>query len=223
MVVGATGGIGAAVLARLGELEKFATVHGFGRSTDPPLDVLDEDSIGTATETIARTGPLRLVVDCTGFLHGEGWSPEKTYRHLDPAHLAHAFAVNATGPALLMKHLLPLFPRQGKAVFATLSAKVGSIGDNRFGGWYAYRASKAALNQIVRTSAIELSRRRPESICVALHPGTTDTPLSAPFGKDGLTVRTPDEAAAMLLAVLDDLTPSQSGAFLDYNGATLPW
>ena len=118
------------------------------------------------------------MIDASGFLHGDGLMPEKSWREIDPVHMQRAFAINAIGPALLMKHLLPLFPADGRSVFATLSAKVGSIGDNHLGGWYAYRASKAALNQLVRTAAIELRRKRPNAICVALHPGTVDTKLS---------------------------------------------
>lgn len=159
-------------------------------------------------------------------------SPEKSWRQIDPRHMAHAFAVNAIGPALLMKHLLPRLAPDGKSVFATLSAKVGSIGDNRLGGWYSYRASKAALNyraskaalnQIVRTVAIELKRRAPESIVVALHPGTVASALSAPFGKIGLEVRSPSVAAAQLLTIIDGFTASASGGFFDYRGEPLPW
>ena len=122
-----------------------------------------------------------------------------------------------------MKHVLPLLPRQGKSVFATLSAKLGSIGENRLGGWYSYRASKAALNQLVRTAAIELGRRRPDSICVALHPGTVDTGLTSPFNKTGLEVQSPDAAAGRLLAVIDRLSPGDSGGFLDHRGERVPW
>ncbi len=137
--------------------------------------------------------------------------------------MAKAFAVNTIGPALLIKHLLPLLPRAGKSVFATLSAKVGSIGDNHLGGWYSYRASKAALNQIVRTAAIELKRRQPEAVCVALHPGTVESPLSAPFGRSGLDVQSPATAAERLVGVIDTLTPASSGGFFDYRGTALPW
>ncbi len=150
-------------------------------------------------------------------------APEKSWRDLDPAHMARAFAVNAIGPALLMKHFLPLLPRQGRSVFATLSARVGSIGDNRLGGWYSYRASKAALNQFVRTAAIELGRRQPGAICVALHPGTVSTPLSAPFVKAGLDVQTPEEAAARLLDTIEGLGPGSSGGFFDHRGNPVPW
>jgi len=172
---------------------------------------------------VRARGVPTLVFDATGFLHGDGMEPEKSWRELDPAHLAHAFAINAIGPALLMKHFLPLLPRERRAVFATLSARVGSIGDNRLGGWYAYRASKAALNQLVRTAAVELRRGRPQAICVALHPGTVDTGLSAPFAKSGLQVQAPAEAAARLLAVIERLGPGDSGEFLPHRGAPVPW
>jgi NAD(P)-dependent dehydrogenase (short-subunit alcohol dehydrogenase family) len=122
-----------------------------------------------------------------------------------------------------MKHFLPLLPTEGKSVFATLSAKVGSIGDNRLGGWYSYRASKAALNQLVRTAAVELRRRQPQALCVALHPGTVATALSAPFAKSGLDVRTPVEAAQRLLAVMNGLNAVDSGGFFNHDGTPLPW
>ena len=166
---------------------------------------------------------MRLVVDATGFLHDETQRPEKSWRELDPAQMARSFALNAIGPALIMKHVLPLLPFEGKAVFATLSARVGSIGDNHLGGWYSYRASKAALNQLVRTASIELTRRQPEAICVALHPGTVATRLSSPFGKAGLDVQSPDVAAERLLAVIADLGPDDSGGFFDYRGERVPW
>jgi NAD(P)-dependent dehydrogenase (short-subunit alcohol dehydrogenase family) len=137
--------------------------------------------------------------------------------------MGEAFAVNAIGPALLLKHLLPLLPPSGKSVFALLSARVGSIADNQLGGWYSYRASKAALNQIVRTAAVELRRRSPEALCVSLHPGTVHSRLSAPFTKSGLHVRPASDAAFDLLKVIDGLQPSQSGEFFDYRGEPLPW
>ncbi|SDF87354.1 MULTISPECIES: SDR family oxidoreductase [Thalassobaculum] len=224
VVIGAGGGIGAALLSALREAGRFEDVIGLSRRGDPPLDLLDERSIRAAAERIAgHRAPPRLILDATGFLHDGDYRPEKSWRQLDPDHLARAFAVNATGPALLMKHLLPLLPRDGKAVFATLSARVGSISDNRIGGWYAYRASKAALNQLVRCAAIELRRTHPQAVCVALHPGTVDTGLSAPFAKAGLEVRPPEVAAADLLAVVDGLTPERSGELVDQNGETVPF
>ena len=223
VVVGSGGGVGAAVVAALREAGDYDEVLALGRRGSPALDLLDEASIAAAAAAVRARGVPTLVFDATGFLHGGGMEPEKSWRELDPAHLAHAFAINAIGPALLMKHFLPLLPRERRAVFATLSARVGSIGDNRLGGWYAYRASKAALNQLVRTAAVELRRGRPQAICVALHPGTVDTGLSAPFAKSGLQVQAPAEAAARLLAVIERLGPGDSGEFFDHRGEPVPW
>ena len=224
VVVGASGAIGGALLDLLREDKSLAGVVGLSRSSTPPLDLTSEATVREIARHVAERGiSLRVVIDATGFLHGGGFTPEKSWRQLDPAHMAKAFAVNTIGPALLIKHLLPLLPRAGKSVFATLSAKVGSIGDNHLGGWYSYRASKAALNQIVRTAAIGLKRRQPEAVCVALHPGTVESPLSAPFGRSGLDVQSPATAAERLVGVIDTLTPASSGGFFDYRGTALPW
>lgn len=222
VVIGAGGGIGAALVGALRAGGGYRDVAAFSRSGTLPLDITDEASIRDAAASLAPATPL-LVIDATGFLHGGTHRPEKSWRELDPAQMARAFAVNAIGPALLMKHFLPLLPAQGRAVFATLSARVGSIGDNRLGGWYSYRASKAALNQLVHTAAIELARSRPQAICVALHPGTVATQLSAPFAKAGLEVRDSTTAAQELLTVLARLTPADSGGFFDHKGLALPW
>lgn len=220
IVIGATGGIGSALVEAL--TVQGWTVTGLSRRSDPPLDLLDETSIAAAAETFKTADPpVRLIIDATGFLHDEDFSPERSLRELDPEHFARAFALNATGPALLMKHFLPLLPRQGRSVFATLSARVGSISDNRLGGWHAYRASKAALNQILRSVSIEMKRRKPEAICIALHPGTVDTRLSEPFSKSGLDVRPPDEAAQDLLTVIAGLSADDSGGFRDHKGALI--
>ena len=224
LVIGASGGIGAALLAQLQQDERFERVLGLSRRSQPALDLLDEASIAQSAAHVAGLGlPLRLLIDATGLLHGQGLQPEKTWQQLDPVQMAQAFAINAIGPALLMKHFLPLLPREGRAVFATLSAKVGSISDNHLGGWYSYRASKAALNQLVRTAAIELRRRQPQALCVALHPGTVATTLSAPFAKTGLQVQAPDPAAARLLGVIDGLQAADSGGFFNHDGSVLPW
>ena len=219
VVIGAGGAIGSALAAGLAASGRPPIR--FSRATEPPLDLLAERSIADAAE--AAGNGLRLVIDATGFLHGEGAMPEKKMSQLDPARLAHSFAINAIGPALLMKHFLPRLARDGRAVFATLSARVGSIGDNRAGGWYGYRASKAALNQLVRTAAIELARTHPQAVCVALHPGTVASALSQPFSKSGLDVQPPDQSAARLLAVIDALLPGQSGGFFDQNGLVIPF
>ncbi len=224
VVIGATGGIGSALYRQLESTGQFAQVMGVSRSSSPSLDLTQEASIAEAAAMIAaQPHDLRLVIVATGILHGGPRPPEKTWRELDPEAMAHAFAINATGPALLMKHLLPLLPRHGKAVFAAVSARVGSIGDNKLGGWYAYRAAKAALNQFIHTAAIELARSRPEACCVALHPGTVATRLSSPFGKVGLDVQTPDEAAERMLSVIEGLKASDSGGFFDHKGLPILW
>ena len=224
IVIGATGGIGNALMHALRQSGRYDDVIGLSRSGTPPLELTSEASIKASAAFVAEQGTPRLIVDATGVLQAAGsLKAEKSWRELDAEQMAQAFAVNAIGPALLMKHFLPLLPRDGNAVFATLSARVGSIGDNRLGGWYSYRASKAALNQLVRTAAIELRRRSPNADCVALHPGTVDTGLSSSFAKTGLDVQSPDLAAEHLLEVIAKLTADDSGGFFDYSGAKVPW
>ena len=228
VVVGAGGGIGAAIVEQLQALGSHAQVLGLSRHTDIRLDYEDEASLASAALAVGRLCEaegleLRLLVVATGFLHGRQGGPERGWQHLDAAYLNHVFLVNAVGPALLVKHFFPLFPKQGRCVAGFLSARVGSIGDNALGGWYGYRASKAALNQLVRTASIELTRRNRESVCLALHPGTVATPLSQPYAKTGLQVRQAHEAASDLLAVLDRTTPAETGNLLDYHGLVLPF
>lgn len=223
VVFGAGGGIGSALVEAVTASQAFPKVLALGRNTIPPCDLLDETSIASCVAVAAGMGELRLVLDATGFLHDGNQGPEKSWRQINAAHMARSFAINAIGPALIMKHVLPALPRSGRAVFATLSARVGSIGDNRLGGWYSYRASKAALNQIVRTAAIELGRHSPDALCVALHPGTVATALSAPFRATGLDVHAPAAAARHLLDVIAQLTPASSGGFFDWRGQPVPW
>ncbi len=187
IVVGSSGGIGSALAEALADDGVKVTAMSRSRSTDDVryravhVDVEDEKSIELAAAQAKEHGPFDLVLVATGLLH-DGWlAPEKSYKQLSAASFHRYFAVNATGPALVAKHLLPLLIEDGPAVFAALSARVGSISDNRLGGWYGYRASKAALNMIIKTLAVELGRIRPAAICVALHPGTVDTDLSEPF------------------------------------------
>ena len=224
VIIGAQGGIGAALLRAAADHWLFDRVSGYGRNTPIALDLLDETSIAATAAAIAREQlPVSLVIDATGVLAAEGARAEKALRELDPTAMARAFAINAIGPALLMKHLLPLLPKDRPSLFASLSARIGSIGDNQLGGWYSYRASKAALNQLLHTAAIELRRTRPTAICVAIHPGTVDTPLSAPFAKTGLDVQTPADAAQRLLTTLSGLDLTHSGAFVDQHGKPIPW
>jgi len=224
VVIGASGTIGDALATQLENSGQYARVLRLSRSTTPAVDLTDESTIETAAAEAKATGlPVRMVIDATGFLHDEQQQPEKTWRHLNAENLARSFALNATGPALVMKHFLPLFPREGRSVFATLSARAGSLEENRIGGWYGYRASKAALNQLVRSAAAELQRKSKESICVSLHPGHVESSLSAPFGSGGNPTFTPEEAAQKLLVVLDHLTPMQSGGFFDHDGLAIPY
>lgn len=218
VVIGASGGIGAALADALAE--EGADVLRFARSFDGErhLDLGDEASIAAAA---ARVGSPDLVLVATGLLHDGEQGPEKALGDLDPAWLARQFAVNAIGPALVAKHFLPVMPRAGRTVFAVLSARVGSISDNKLGGWYGYRASKAALNQLVRTLSIEERRRNSSSIVVALHPGTVETALSRPFGGTSRDRFKPDRAAVQLLDLLDGLRPPDSGKLFAWDGVEI--
>ena len=187
--MGATGGIGSALVEAIAASGKFSAVHamsrtpyrGTGNVSANVADITDEQSVQRVAGVIAAGPPIDLVIVASGMLHGAGVTPEKSLRAIDPTALATLFAVNAIGSALIAKYFAPLLPKQGRSVFAALSARVGSIEDNRLGGWYAYRASKAALNQLIRTLAIELKRTRPGAIALALHPGTVITGLSKPY------------------------------------------
>ena len=228
-VFGASGGIGRAFVAALSEDAAVEAVHAVARR-DPPagegvtphaLDVGDEAALAAAVEAM---GPLHLAICTIGMLHGEGVAPEKTWRQLDAEAMTRVLRTNAVLPCLVAKHVLPALPKGRKGAFAALSARVGSIGDNRLGGWLSYRASKAALNQGIRTLSIELARRNPDALIVGLHPGTVDTGLSEPFQAnvpEGQLL-TPAESAARLLGVLDGIGPDRSGAVLDHRGETVP-
>ena len=211
LVIGASGGIGAALCAASGAV---------GLSRAEGLDVTDEASI---RDSLARLEPpFDRILVATGALELGGVPPEKALRALDPANLAPHFAVNAIGPALVLKHALRLLPRDRPARFAALSARVGSIGDNALGGWHSYRAAKAALNQLIHTAAIEIARSHPQAIVVCLHPGTVATRFTARYQASHPTIP-PEEAAARLLATLDALTPAQTGGFYDNRGAVIAW
>lgn len=214
LIIGSSGGIGAAILAAAGP-----GAVGLSRNRDG-LDLTDEASIIRALGAVE--GPFDRILVTTGALELNGAAPEKTLRALDPGVLAAQIALNAIGPALVLKHSLPLLAKDRPARFAVLSARVGSIGDNRLGGWYSYRAAKAALNQLVHTAAIEIARSHPLAVVVCLHPGTVATPLTAKYAGTHPTV-TPDEAAVNLLAVLDRLTAADTGGFYDWQGAVVPW
>lgn len=215
VVVGASGGIG---IALADALEQRGTeVVRLSRSGRDPerLDLSEEASIAAAAEYVGEGGPVDLIIVATGILAPDAQGPEKSWRAIDPAAMAQVFAVNAIGPALVAKHFLPLLSRDDRGAFAVLGARVGSIGDNRLGGWYSYRASKAALAQLVRTLSIELARSHLQATCVALHPGTVATRLSERFARETVA---PEEAAGHLLTVLDMLGPEDSGGHYAWNG-----
>ncbi|WP_404478226.1 SDR family NAD(P)-dependent oxidoreductase [Novosphingobium sp. BL-52-GroH] len=227
VVIGASGGIGGAFEAALIEEGVFDVVHGFARSRTGAqhLDLLDEASIAVAAARVAEGPAPSLVIVATGLLHEGDRGPEKSLGDLDPQWLAKVHAVNAIGPVLVAKHFLPIMPRGGRAVFAALSARVGSIADNRLGGWYGYRASKAALNMMVRNLAIEEHRRNSRAIVVALHPGTVDTGLSGPFQGNVPPGRLfdRDRAALQLLDVIEGLKVTDSGGLFDFEGKEIPF
>ena len=221
LVIGATGAIGAAFVQRLQADARCARVLALGRSSTPRIDFADERSVAEAAAALAGEGRFHLIVNAAGMLHGAHGLPEKRLAQLNYAQLEQTFRTNTFGPALVLAHFAPLLDRQ-RSVLAMLSAKVGSIGDNRLGGWYSYRASKAALNMLVKTASIEVQRSNPAAVLVALHPGTVDSPLSAPFR--GAEIGRPAlDAAADMLRVLDGLTPADSGGFFAYSGQALPW
>lgn len=224
VVIGATGGLGSAFVQHLQNDPNCERVEGLGRHTDPPVDLLDETSIRRAADWLRRQAPeWDLILDATGILTIDRHGPEKRLRDLDPAIMARSFAINAIGPALLFKHLAPLLPRQRKGILATLSARVGSIEDNQLGGWVSYRASKAALNQIVRTSARELRLSHRQATVIALQPGTCATRLSEPYRDRAPEILEPEYATGELLKVLDRLEAPDSGSFYDFEGQRLPF
>ncbi len=216
LIIGASGGIGGALCDAL---QARGAVVGLSLSRDG-LDLLDEASIARVLG--ALEGPFDLIVVATGALQIGAATPEKSLRALNAEAMLAQFALNAVGPALVIKHALRLMPRRVPSRLAVLSARVGSIGDNRLGGWYSYRAAKAALNQLVHSAAIEAARSHPQAMLVALHPGTVATGLTAAHSGGHPTV-SPETAAANLLAVLDGLTPADSGGFFDWRGEAVPW
>ena len=224
VVLGSTGGIGKAIRDNLVKQNIFYDVISVSRETNPKVDLKNEESIIDLAEAIKqRDRELRLVVNATGLLHNENIFPEKNLRSLTQEALLENFLVNAIGPILCLKHLSALFPRVGKSVFISLSARVGSVGDNQLGGWYSYRASKTALNQLIKTASIELARGLPDHVSVLVHPGTVLTELSKPFSKEGLRLLTPDEAASKLWRLIENLESADTGKFFDNEKRSIPW
>ncbi|WP_348693029.1 SDR family NAD(P)-dependent oxidoreductase [Duganella fentianensis] len=221
LVIGSSGAIGAALVAALAQLPRCGAVTGLHRHSTPRIDFADEGTIAAAARELASAPRFHLIINATGILHQGTLMPEKRLADLNYDHLQAMFQVNTLGPALVLRHFTPLLDAE-RGVMGVLSAKVGSIGDNRLGGWYGYRASKAALNMLVKTAAIELARSNKQSVLVALHPGTVNSPLSRPFRGEQIG-RAAADVATDLLQVIDSLTPADSGSFRSYQGEILPW
>lgn len=233
VVIGASGGIGRAVVTQLQQEPGIGNIHALSRSpienagskvSSGAVDLLDESSIESAVEMAAQSGPFDLVFVATGILHrGEDLRPEKSMREFNAASMLEVFNINTIGPTLVAKHSLAHMRRGHKSVFAALSARVGSIGDNRLGGWGSYRASKSALNMLLRTLAIEQNRRSSETIVVGLHPGTVSTELSAPFTArvPAAKLFAPKLAAQQLLGVIDQLDGDDSGHVFAWDGSRI--
>ena len=234
-VIGASGGIGSEFVRQLVDDERVARVHALSRNpvrhpagkvVSDRIDICDEDSVNAAAEAVTATGSLDLVIVASGILHRDDEiQPEKSLRDIDPVSMMNTIRVNAIGPALVAKAFLPRMHPDTRSVFAALSARVGSIGDNRLGGWISYRSSKAALNMILKTLSIEHARRFPESLVVGLHPGTVDTQLSAPFQRrvpEG-QLFTPSRSVQYMLSVIDRLTPADTGGFFAWDGSAITY
>ena len=221
LVFGASGAIGGAWLQALQADPRCAGVTGISRQGDLSLDLTSEASIADSAGRLMPQGPYHLVLDATGALTLDGRGPEKRLDELDPQPLQRQMLVNAIGPALLLKHFAPLLASGERVIWAKLSARVGSIEDNHKGGWYGYRASKAALNQLLQTAAIEIARRRPEAVVAALQPGTVRSALSQPFVGD--RAMEPGVSAQRLLAVIDGLPATGRAHFVDHQGHAIPW
>lgn len=223
IIIGASGGIGGAFVTELEARGDYDDVIGLSRHSVPPVDLLNENSIANAASQLAQAGVSpSLIIIATGILHSADKGPERSLRDLDPEWMIENYRLNAIGPALIAKHFLPLMPRNGPACIAFLSARVGSISDNRLGGWHSYRASKAALNMLVRNISVEWQRKTPQAVIVGLHPGTVETPLSAPFkGNPAHDRFPPAQAAQQMLDVLEGLTPDQSGQLFAYDGSLI--
>ena len=231
LVVGANGGLGGAIVDALLAITNVGVVHAWSRFllekdhhklSSRQINMDNEDGLREAAQQIDH---LSLIIIATGVLHrSDGLTPEKSWKALDASNMTESFRINTLLPAMVLKHTLPKVPRNRRAVITALSARVGSISDNRLGGWYSYRSSKAALNQVIKCVSIELQRTHPDAVCLGLHPGTVDTGLSEPFQASLSTnhaLLSPSVAAAKLLNVIDGATAAQSGALLAWDGAVI--
>ncbi|MBW4568470.1 MAG: SDR family NAD(P)-dependent oxidoreductase [Tolypothrix carrinoi HA7290-LM1] len=244
LIVGASQGIGLGFVQNLLQDDRITKIYATYRQRESAselitiesensekltclqIDITDESQIIEAVQKIrSEVNKLHFVINCVGLLHDESLQPEKSLRQINSDNLLRYFQVNSIGTVLLAKHLLPLFRHQERSIFASISAKIGSIGDNQLGGWYGYRASKAALNMFMRTVAIEYGRNSPKTIVVTLHPGTTDTQLSRPFQGNVPAEKlfSVERTVSQLLTVIEQLQQEDSGQFFSWDGSRLPW
>lgn len=221
LIIGSSGTIGSTFMHVLKKHSLCKEVVGLNRHSDPSINYFSPETIHQAFDTLKTKELFQLIINTIGILHNEDWLPEKRLKDINEVQLSQQFLINSIGPALTIKYFSNLLDVEG-GVFATLSAKVGSISDNRLGGWYSYRASKAALNMIIKTAAIELKRTQPNTALIALHPGTVKSSLSRPFNGDRIG-REPEEACNDMLSVLLNIEKEDTGQFKSYSGEDLPW
>jgi NAD(P)-dependent dehydrogenase (short-subunit alcohol dehydrogenase family) len=222
LVIGASGAIGSAFVQAFQADPRCLYVQAVSRSDGSGFDLLDPKSIEQQALMCKVLGPYQVIVDATGALTIEGIGPEKSLAQLDSSALMRNFEINAIGPVMALRHFAPLLA-SGPCIYAKLSARVGSISDNQKGGWYGYRASKAALNMLLQTAAIELQRKNPQMRVVALQPGTVKSALSKPFASSVSQLLEPHESVAGMLAALKGLTPKPGAHFVDYRGEAIDW
>lgn len=234
VVFGSHGGIGEALVNHLTSQDKVSKIYSYSRSNtsfnnkkiiENHIDIEDENSIKEASEKVSPEDKIDIIIIATGLLQNEEIQPEKSLRDLSINNFLKSYSVNAVGPALIAKHFVPLLNKDRKSVFTAISARVSSISDNYLGGWYAYRASKTALNQIIKTLSIEVARRNKQACIFGLHPGTVDTKLSEPFKANVAEEKlfTPEYAAECLLKVIDERTPKDNGKLFAWDGEEIPY
>ena len=221
LVIGSSGTIGSAFVELLQNNPSCIGVAGIHRQSIPAIDYLDPSTIQTCASALTQQGPYQLIINTIGVLHTDRWMPEKRLDDLNSEQLIELMQINAIGPGLTIRHFLPLLDPAG-SLMVTLSAKVGSIEDNRLGGWYSYRSSKSALNMLIKTASIELARTKPNIALIAMHPGTVNSRLSKPF-KGQQIGRPAADACTDMLNVIKTIEPKDSGSFISYSGERLPW
>ena len=221
LVIGSSGTIGSAFTELLENNPLCSSVVGIHRHSEPHIDYLNLDSIASCATTLSADAPFQLIINTIGVLHTNDWMPEKRLDDLNAEHLSELMKINAIGPALTIRHFSQLLDPKN-SIMVTLSAKVGSIEDNRLGGWYSYRASKAALNMLIKTASIEWARTKPNTALIAMHPGTVNSRLSKPFRGEQIG-RSANDAVADMFRVIENLKKEDSGSFISYSGEKLPW